>query len=398
MGWPMIAPMLAAGAAGLLCLHLASVALVLWRLRPGRAGLAPAAQAPGAPAQRPFVSVLRPVCGREPFDAETLASSFRQDWPDYEVMFCVARADDPVVPLVRALIAAHPGRPARLLVGDDRISRNPKLNNLVKGWAAAAGDPVVMVDSNVLMPDDFLATVMGCWAPGVGLVSAPPAGVRPEGLWARVECAFLNANQARVQLAVDALGFGFAQGKVLAWRRAVLEAAGGPAALAAELAEDAAATKLVRRAGLAVRLMPRPARQPLGRRGLGEVWRRQLRWSQLRRESFPAIFLLEPLNGPVVPLGLLVAAAMAGLPWALVGAFVLLWYGAEHLLARAAGWPAGPADLAALPLRDAMLPVLWLASFRPTRYDWRGNRVEPAQAAGPEGAVAPGSAPLALPD
>jgi len=42
---------------------------------------------------------------------------------------------------------------------------------------------------------------------------------------------------------------GFAQGKVMFMRRDLLEPAGGIRALAADLAEDAAATKLVRRAG-----------------------------------------------------------------------------------------------------------------------------------------------------
>ncbi len=38
---------------------------------------------------------------------------------------------------MRRLIAAHPEVPARLLVGSDHISSNPKLNNIVKGWHAA---------------------------------------------------------------------------------------------------------------------------------------------------------------------------------------------------------------------------------------------------------------------
>ena len=59
--------------------------------------------------------------------------------------------------------------------------------------------------------------------------------------------------------------------------------AGGVRALAAELAEDAASTKIVRAAGLRVRLVDNPFQQPLGRRTLKEVWRRQTRWARLRR-------------------------------------------------------------------------------------------------------------------
>lgn len=42
------------------------------------------------------------------------------------------------------------------------------------------------------------------------------------------------------------------------WQRAILEMAGGIGALGAEIAEDAAATKIVRKQGLRVRLVDRP--------------------------------------------------------------------------------------------------------------------------------------------
>src|SRR5213078_106249 len=68
----------------------------------------------GAPPQgaRPPVSIIRPVCGIENYVSETLASTFAIDYPEFEVVFCVASADDPVVPLVEELIAAHPEVPS----------------------------------------------------------------------------------------------------------------------------------------------------------------------------------------------------------------------------------------------------------------------------------------------
>lgn len=63
---------------------------------------------PRPPAQPAPVTLLRPVCGRDAHDLKTLASGFGQDHPDYEQIFCVADPDDPVVPVLRELIAAHP--------------------------------------------------------------------------------------------------------------------------------------------------------------------------------------------------------------------------------------------------------------------------------------------------
>lgn len=61
------------------------------------------------------------------------APGFALDYPDYELIFCVASDGDPAIPGIRRLMAANPAVPARLLIGDDRISINPKLNNLGEG-------------------------------------------------------------------------------------------------------------------------------------------------------------------------------------------------------------------------------------------------------------------------
>jgi len=362
--------LLLAAAAVCLAFHLATVALFLARPRwPNRAtgaiGLPP-------------LTLLRPIRGVDPFDAETLGSSFAQDYPDYEVVLCVDSEDDPAAALARRLIAARPGARARLLVGASAITGNPKLNNLAKGWQAAAHGWICMADSNLLLPPGYLRSVVAAWDAGCGLVSCPPVGARPEGLAGRLECAFLNGNQARLQFAADSLGLGFAQGKTLLWNRAMLDAAGGIAALGRDLAEDVNATKLVRARGLHVRLTPRPFAQPIGRRAVGEVWRRQLRWSRLRRAGFPAIFALEILNGPLVPLAALGAGALllGGAPAApALAAFAALWYGAEALLLRRSGWPSGLRDIAVLPIRDLLLPVIWVASFLGGDIAWRGNAV-----------------------
>jgi ceramide glucosyltransferase len=136
--------------------------------------------------------------------------------------------------VVRKLIAAHPGVEAQLLIGDDRVSSNPKLNNCVKGWRAAAHPFIAIADSNVLMPPDYIQRLLAAWQPDTGLVCSPPAGCRPMGLWANLECAFLNSYEARAQYFADTLGIlgiGFAQGKTMLWRRCDLEAAGGIRAL-----------------------------------------------------------------------------------------------------------------------------------------------------------------------
>jgi ceramide glucosyltransferase len=96
-------------------LQLVSVGIAIVRCRLRRGHLPP-------PAGAPAVSIVRPVCGLDPFARETLGSTFALDYPDYEVIFCLADADDAAAPLLRELIAAHPDVPGRLLIGENRGS------------------------------------------------------------------------------------------------------------------------------------------------------------------------------------------------------------------------------------------------------------------------------------
>ncbi len=369
LGW-----VLAAFAASATAIHVITTLMAAWRCRYSDRHVAPRADTPP-------VSIVRPVCGIEAYDAATLSSTFALDYPRYEIIFCAARADDPAVKLVEALIARHPEVEARLLIGEDLASPNPKLNNIAKGWAAATYDWIVLADSNVLMPDDYVQRLLMRWAPDTGLVCSPPIGSHPDGFWAEVECAFLNTYQARWQYATDTLGYGFCQGKSMLLRRGDLIDADGIGELALDIAEDAAATKIVRRAGRRVCLVDRPFLQPLGWRSAATVWSRQLRWAQLRRQSFPLQFAPEVLTGMFPPL---LAAGFAAFSFDMpvietISAFLAAWLASEAWLAHAARWHLSWRSPFAWMLRDAMLGAIWLSAWLRQSFTWRGNQmaVEP---------------------
>jgi ceramide glucosyltransferase len=355
-------------------LHLASTLLAARRLR---SSATPVRFACGPP-----VSLLRTVRGLDPLDELTLRSGFELTYTNYELILCCDDAHDPVVPVIRRLIAEHPKLTARLLIGRDNVTSNPKLNNLIKGWRAARHDWVVMADSNVLMPPDYLDRLLLGWRADTGLLCAPPIGCMASGFWAEVECAFLNTYQARWQYAADSVGLGFAQGKTMLWRRADLDEAGGIQTLGAEIAEDAAATKVVRRAGRRVRLVDGAFGQPLGRRSARAVWLRQVRWAKLRRATFPAFFLPEVLSGGLAPLLALAYAAQAAdiSPSAAIVALAAFWYACEAYLSRAAGWALTASSPIAWMTRDLMLPVLWVQSWVGNTVSWRGNELKLADA------------------
>ncbi|HEX3495739.1 MAG TPA: ceramide glucosyltransferase, partial [Methylocella sp.] len=99
-------------------LNVVSMGIGAIRARPRPAPLPPPRAAPG-------VSVIRPLCGLDNFCEETLESSFRLDYPTYEIIFCVALPGDPVLPLVQRLIAKYSDRASQVIVGDEKVSANP---------------------------------------------------------------------------------------------------------------------------------------------------------------------------------------------------------------------------------------------------------------------------------
>ena len=368
-------------AASGLILHSLSALLASDRCRSSK-------RAPLRPKTSPPVTIVQPLRGVETFSRETLASIFSLDYPEYEIVFCLADAADPIVPLVQGFMAAHPRVPARLLIGDDRVSGNPKLNNVVKGWKAARHQWIVIADSNVLMPKDYIYRLRARWRDDTGIVCAPPIGSAPVGFAAEIECAFLNTYQARWQYAGERVGYGFAQGKTMLWRREVLENGGGIEALGVEIAEDAASTKLVHAQGLRAHLADRPFAQPLGRRNYADVWKRQLRWARLRRATFAIYYAPELLTSSAATLG---AAALAGpefdvAPEVSLIVAATIWYGVEAALAYVAGWPLNWRSPLAWISRDLVLPWLWVQGWAGDNFEWRGNAMTVAEETFADGA------------
>ncbi|MEY8882125.1 ceramide glucosyltransferase [Donghicola sp. XS_ASV15] len=353
-----------------MALHLATV--VLSGLR-----YLSAPKLPASSDELPALTLLRPVCGLDAFDEDTLRSSFHLDYPDYRIIFCAAQENDPACALVRRLIAENPQVPARLMVGETPLTGNPKINNMHKGYIAAETDHIVMADSNLMLPRDYLRQLVACWDDDrVGLITSPAAGNRADDLWSAVECAFLNTHQGRWQLAADAVGLGYAQGKTLYGKRSIIDAGGGLQALGRDLAEDVAMTKLIRGQDKTVRLTKQLFYQPIGKKSFAQVWARQLRWSLIRRQGFLHLFLLEMVQGPVLPLLICLGFIAAGaLPGWTAFAYLALWYGSEWALARIAGWPASLRDVAAFVLRDALIPVIWAVTWTQKGLVWRGNTV-----------------------
>ena len=130
------------------------------------------------------------------------------------MLFCVADADDPSIPLVETLILEHPGHDARLVVGCPAFGLNPKVESMAAMERLRKHDTILISDSNVRVRPSYLRET-ACYLadPGVGLVSNLFAGVEERHSGAALENLQLNGIIAGGVAAAANLGITCVVGK-----------------------------------------------------------------------------------------------------------------------------------------------------------------------------------------
>lgn len=273
----------------------------------------------------PPVSVLKPLCGADPGLEENLASVFRQDHPDFEVLLGAADADDPALAVARRVAAAHPHVRSRVVADARRTGANPKVNNLANLARLASHDVLVVSDSNVSVPRGYLTGLCAELAAGAGLVTSPIAAPEGSTAGAALESLQLNTFVMGGAAAITRWTGGVCCiGKSMAFHRGDLDRAGGFEMLSRHLAEDQVLGEEFARMGLEVALAAEPVVNRAGGISVRQFASRHVRWARIRRWMNPVGAALEPLGNPVAAS----IAACAALPpaAAAAGASALLLF------------------------------------------------------------------------
>ena len=331
--------------------------------------------APGEPA--PPISILKPVRGLDPNAYENFASFCRQDYPQFEILFAVSDAADPVVPVIEKLIADFPDRPIRLIVVEGQLGPNSKVSNLCRLTREARHDLLVITDSDVRVESGYLRSVAALFRdPRVGGVTALYRGEDNLQFVAAMDCVGSSAVFCGAALVARELeGLNFMMGSTMATTKQRLAEIGGFEAMVDLHSDDYELGHRIAARGYRIELLPEPVEMEFPSQTLGEYLRHELRWAIGIRNIRPGGHF-----GMLFTHGLPWAIAAAGVApsTAIAGAYL----GAYFILRFAIAWTVGVWGLRdpvlrrrfwLLPIRDLFSFFVWLASFGMNRIEWRGS-------------------------
>lgn len=325
----------------------------------------------------PPVSIVKPIRGVDPEAYENFASFCRQDYPEYEILFCVGETTDPVLPVIEKLSRDFPERRIRVLFNSGSNARNDKVAKLVSLTREAKYEHLVISDSDVRVRPDYLRTVVAPLAdPKVGAVTCFYVATDENTFAEKLQrIGMVSDFYAGILVARQLDGVKFTLGPTIATTRTRLAEFGGYQAIQNRPADDLLVGRLIADLGYKVELLPYTVETVADYQSMRGLIHKRLRWIVVMRHMRPWGHL-----------GLLLTQ---GLPWSLAAitihpsAGVALGYLGTYLGFRIAmtwmidTWGLRQASLwEKLPLIvvwDALAFVIWVASFVRKSVRWRDS-------------------------
>jgi ceramide glucosyltransferase len=366
-----------------------------------------------SPAFAPDVSILKPMKGVDSRLHAGLVSHCRQQYSgNFEILFGVSSLGDPAVAEIERLRAEFPDCAIRLIECRQRLGTSGKVSNLIQMLRQARYPYILVNDSDILVPPNYLARVMGCFDPtqgtgnkeqgtaahSVGMVTAPylgrtaadhPSeqtrrGPRTDGkgltLWARLEALGISTDFMPGVLTARMLegGIRFGLGSTLAVSREALTASGGLEPLVDYLADDYELGVRIWRAGYRIELCGETVETTVPAYDFRGFWDHQMRWARSTRDSRRWGYVGLGITY-CIPWAALNCIASGFALWSFTLLSLVLLARVSVALSVGVGVLRDEQvlrDLWLLPLRDCFGLIFWAWSFASHTVVWRGEEFE----------------------
>src|SRR6266480_4474271 len=286
----------------------------------------------------PPISNLKPLRGLDPEAYENLASYCRQDYPEYELIFCVGDENDPSVSVLEKLKHDFPDRQIRILFGSGRKAINDKVAKLVRMVEEARHEVLVINDSDVRVEPNYLRTVV-----------APLRDPKVRG----VTCLYVSTDDRT-----------FTQH---------LQSFGGYESIENRPADDLLVGRYIAQQGYEVELLPYAVKTVPDYDSFKGLFIKRLRWLTVMRHMRPWGHIgLTFTQGLPWSLAMLLTHPADGIGAAYIGAYALsrlaiTWLVGAWGLQQRELWKKMPLVF----VWDASAFFIWLLSFGRRRIRWR---------------------------
>ncbi len=323
----------------------------------------------------PPVSIVKPIRGVDPEAYENFASFCRQDYPEYEILFCVGQSDDPALPIVERLAREFPQRRIRVLFNSGSGARNDKVAKLVSLTREAKYEHLVISDSDVRVRPDYLRTVVAPLADStVGAVTCFYVATDENTFAEKLQTIGMVSDfYAGILVARQLDGVKFTLGPTIATTRTRLAEFGGYQAIQDRPADDLLVGRLIADLGYKVELLPYTVETVADYQSMGGLFHKRLRWIVVMRHMRPwghlGLLLTQGLPWSLVAIAIhpSVGVALGYLGTYLAFRIAMTWMIDVWGLKQTSLWKKMPLIV----LWDALAFFIWLASFVRKSVKWR---------------------------
>lgn len=344
----------------------------------------------------PPITVLKPLHGDEPLLEEALESFCTQNYPVFQLVFGVQRANDPAIAVVERLKRRHPHVDMALVVNGAQHGENRKVGNLINMLPAARHEALVISDSDIHVRPDYLRRIAeSLEQSNVGLVTTIYAGL-PAGasLTRFLSACQINHNFLPGVLLSRYLGRQDCLGATMALTRSMLEQVGGLQALVRYVADDAILGRLVRAEGRDIAIATCMTWTTVAESTFTDLLSHELRWGRTVRALAPFGYLASAIQLPLFWLSL--AILLQPHAWWPVSIFLWGWafraacaFGIDRTVGQRSLLP-----LFLLPWRDWLSAFIMVGSMSGSRVDWRGHTMHVAPHQIAPSSIPPSGTPL----
>lgn len=326
------------------------------------------------------VVLMKPVHGAEPRLDVNFASFFRQNYSNYEIIFCARHATDPAFKVVDKVSARFPRVKVTKLASGEPPWINPRTYSMQVMLEAAPDSLLIITDSDVEVDPNFVPAIVRHFEDAnVGLVTCLYRGVATAGIWSRLEALTMSVDISSGVLVAEMLeGMKFSLGPCIATTKRVIAAAGGLESISEYYADDFVLGNRVSKAGFKVVLSDYIINHIVTNGAFISSLRHQLGWIRSTRFS-RAKGHLGTLLTYATPFAILGFVTELGVGNRALALAFLAWGIANRIIQSVAVGGCVVRDRQAIagcllyPVRDFLTFCFWIWSYLGNKVRYRGE-------------------------